>query len=550
MFETMKDQESIHFTDHAQEQLQTIRTTSIFGHAEHVPAGFPWEASAAVVDEITRGETPLDIARLHETLQGSEWRFSLQTATPQPISERIRGDALAITQSQLIDAVDQLPGLINELPQTQANLLRGCIEYGLDAQRPSQLLRQIIYDYSRPHQRLVKSWRLDMVGGEKISEAQIAAAGWTNADRIASTAPHFAGSNHAPARAFIEMAKASSGKEHPAVAIYVDKGIGGYWPEWSDFRLLTHEVDPQTHVFAVGNGGFTYDKERQELYYTNTVSGRQEPLDVVYSFADARRLLTTEALPLLEAIADHAVSVEPTLNPLLNNYHLIRAFLFHDNPELQQLLLQGLSHAGVPNGLDTLEAAKQQTIPMALVDHANMLDLSVIGHAGRHTWEDVIAELKTADAKDNRPKILGRAIREKLLLRVLLSNDLSKVSGGRGSRKLADIHSNAELVEIFTESAEGVRELRATGHTTKTIVGVEPLIKHEPRAVTIYGLDAQGHVQAEEVPNATQRCCPSYVRTGAGQIPTRCGTLSFYSKPNGRYKLGGEVYALGAHYEK
>lgn len=535
--------------NHAAYQLTHIRNTSIFGHADFPPHVFNWQPSAAVLDEITLGRIAPDIATLHEALPATEWRFSLQTATPQPLPEKLKGDEIAVTQAQLIDAIDQLPQVLSELQGINANLLHGLIEYGLNDGKPSQLLRQIIYDYSQPQQRLVKSWRLDMVGGEKISEAQIAAAGWTNADRIASTAPQFIGTDHEPAKAFIEMTRTSSGKDHPSTAIYVDQGIAGYWPEWNDFRLLTHVVDPETHVFVVGNSGFTYDRATRQLSYTNAHSGVQEPIDVIYSFADARRLLTESAIPLLEAIADHAVSVEPTLNPLLNNYHLIRALLFHDDNDgaFRQMFQRAFELAGVSDITNVLERVKEQTIPMALVDHANKLDLSLVGQEGRYYWEDIITELRTKEVT-NRPKILGRALREKLLLRVLLSDDLSKVSGGRGSIKLADIHSNEELAKIFTESAEGIKELRKTGHTTKTIVGIEPLIKHEPRHVRVYGFDDNQEVQSLDIPNATQRCCPSYVRTRAGQVPTRCGTLSFYSAPDGRYRLGGQIYALGAHY--
>jgi hypothetical protein len=523
--------------------LHYLRERTVFGHGwsgEHI---FNWQKSAALLDvALARGSQVPSMKSLRSSLSEisnlDEWTFSMQVAEALPLSTNYLDGNRAQTQFALIDAADLLPKIAKE---NRVPLLSALVEYGIGDDIASQVLKQIIYDYSRPQRRMVKSFRLDTVGGELITEAQIAMTTWNLTARVLKH-PSLIGAKDRGARVFLDMMRSSTEQPDPTFAIFIDKGIFQYWQEFIDFRLTLKKVAPESHVFIVGNGGFDYHKGEKRLYYINPISCIRFPIDIVYTVADARRLLA-DGLPLLEAILDSSVHIEPTLNPLLNNYHLLRGLLFHENQRFQDLFVDALKQNQINAPEQVLMRAKEQTIPLSIVDGENALDFKLFGLGeGRYSWMELIQDL---ECREHRQKIFPTALRKKVIVRILLSHDLNRVSGGRGSIRIADLSSRA-FVSLLRASLEGMRELRETGKTNKAIIGLEPLIQHSPRNLRVFNFENEEVVFVDM--DAIYRFCPFYFRLPAKK-PELFAALSFYSQlgPT-NFKLGGKIYAVGGHF--
>lgn len=524
-------------------RLRDLNFRTLYGHGLREPVGgFPWEESAALIDQ--HRENGLDISALKDQLEARtpyNWRYTMQIAadTPLPREMDFSGEVGRV-QFQLIDAVDQLPGLAKE---ENIKEVLGLVNYGINPdQEEGALLSKIIYDYSNPQARKVRSFRLDTVGGLAITEAQIAMGGWAASARI-PILPNHIGANHESVYSLASIMSEATGKSNPSVAMFVDQGVMKYWPEFCDFAVEANQVRPDMPIYPVGNGGLVH--KNGNLHYSNShIEGQAPiPIDAVYTLADARRLLKEDCLDLLKAASEGKVYVEPTLNPLLNNYHLVRALLFHDSELSRSVIQKAFERTGSTNPLGDIETAKGMTIPMYLVDRQNKAQIEVAaGETREFTWDELIDDLKSTDG---RKKILGGAVRERYILRSLLTHDLKSLSGGFGSVKLSGLKTR-QLITILEESTQGMEEIRATGTTTKTIVGVEPLIFHPPKRMTIYDVDGEGEATAEEL-SVVHRFCPFYSRTSEGI--RLISAVSFYSSTqDATYKLGGRIYAEGAHF--
>ena len=557
--------------------LPFLRQNTLLGHGVLTADGeFAWQRSAALIDCALHARrlgdaqaVGVEVLRrqLEEDRPGDRpWQVSLQVAEPAPLPRGFAVDTVGATQLAFLAAMDALPRIARS---RNDRLLMALSEYGLGNDEPSETLRQILYDDTDVERRRPRMFRLDTVGGTDvhgrvaISEAQLAMAGLAVASRIPFR-QGLIGYDRLAAQAFLQVMRQLTGQAHPTIALVVEAGVAQYWQETNDLRLVLSDIDPDCRVYAVGNGGFAFetnDDGSRSLFYTNTLLERRERIDAVYTVADARRLLAPDMLPLLHAARDKAVVVQPTLNPLLNNYHLLRALIFHCDLTIQSRLAEALAAVGVPEPAALLSAVRSQTIPMSLVDAENVLDLEALGIKGHHsasvTWDEVIAGLRgggTSRTGDGASGLLTKQHIKGLLVRTILAPDLSLLSGGRGSRRMYDFPNprKATLAEALAASVEGMAELRATGATDKPILGVEPLVRHHLRQSDIHSLRDDGSVVVQSI-SARQRFCPLYMLTGATregagpETPLLVSAFSFYSSVESTYKLGGAIYAVGPH---
>ncbi len=306
-----------------------------------------------------------------------------------------------------------------------SRFVRGLIFFGLKTKQDKDLLRKLIYQNKIPF----LSARADIISSLKLTELQIAGGLWSTQSRLAFSQNIYGYellNNY-----YINLKQILKFRNNPTICFLVHNGINHYFDEFADFAQILNQNFKRKIAYVVGNGGLKVKNDG--VYYLNQ-RGKLIKIDVIYSIGDIRRFFIENMQDILQAVVDKKVILEPTLNPLLNNFQLALSLL-NDN-----LTRDWLEYELNPK---TISYLKKYTVQYYLASEDNIMPIKINAHTLELPFKEVV-------------KFLTRKRRKQLLIRDVLTNNFKKLSGGKALNRLHKINKkrvDSKIYESFLASS-------------------------------------------------------------------------------------------------
>jgi hypothetical protein len=464
---------------------------------------------------------PLSYKAISEVLEKDNLPFGSYIADELLISDRDmkKLEAIGTLQFQLMDQVNSLTKIALRDKRNRrkfSKFIKGLVYFNAETDDEKKLIKDLILN---KESNLVLG-RTDIVKGNKISELQISSAGWSVMDRLAEDSELIG--EDIVLNLYRTMVKNSDKDIGSNICFLVSEGVSAYWDQFVDMMNILNREYTERVAYISGFDGITFDSSGNCIHTLN--NGEKVKIDLIYTISDIRRFLKEGGKHILEGLLTSDTKFFPTFNPLLNNTQIVYALLNYDltNDWFKYRL-----------GVEKFSLIKSQIVNYDFVAKDSRIELLDANQGVDISMPEFISAT-------------SRRIRKNFLIRYLLTNDLSKISGGWGLRKMSN-YKISELKKLFQKSFHFIESIKNTGNMDKSgeLIAISRKLKsYLDKEINIYKIK-EDKIIKDKLKSPLQSKSVFYLRDKKVEVAGLYHYIS--SQESSDLKVGGDKRTLGGY---